>query len=106
MGVGNLKIVYFKLAYIQQTVGVLEKSDQLLNQVEQATEARYRVGQGNQQDALKAQLQHTKILQEIAHHHQEEGQLEAQLKQVLNRPQTSPDIITEPLTSTFLLYTD
>jgi len=31
-----------------------------------------RVGQGNQQDVLKAQLQHTKILQEIAHHHQEE----------------------------------
>jgi outer membrane protein TolC len=35
-----------------------------------------------------------------------EGQLEAQLKQVLNRPQTSPDIVTEPLSPTFLLYTD
>jgi outer membrane protein, heavy metal efflux system len=99
MVVGNLKIVYFKLAYIQQTVGVLEKSDQLLNQVEQATEARYRVGQGNQQDVLKAQLQHTKILQEIAHHHQEEGLLEAQIKQLLGRPQDSPDIVAESLTA-------
>ncbi len=45
-------------------------------------------------------------MQEIAHHHQEEGQLEARLKQLLNRPQTSPDIIAEPLTSTFLLYSD
>jgi cobalt-zinc-cadmium efflux system outer membrane protein len=99
MVVGNLKILYFKLAYIQQTVGVLEKSDQLLNQVEQATEARYRVGQGNQQDVLKAQLQHTKILQEIAHHHQEEGLLEAQIKQLLGRPQDSPDIVAESLTA-------
>ena len=97
MVVESLKIVYFKLAYIQQTVGVLEKSDQLLNQVEQATEARYRVGQGNQQDVLKAQLQHTKILQEIAHHHQEEGLLEAQIKQLLGRPQDSPDIVADAL---------
>jgi len=102
--VGNLKMVYFRLAYIQQTVGILQKSNELLNQVEQAAEARYRVGQGNQQDVLKAQLQHTKILQEIAHHHQEEGLLEAQLKQLLNRPQESPDIVAETLTVRALPY--
>jgi outer membrane protein, heavy metal efflux system len=103
--VGNLKTVYFRLAYIQQTLGVLQKSDQLLNQVQEATEARYRVGQGNQQDVLKAQLQHTKILQEIAHHHQEEGLLEAQIKQVLGRPQESADIVAETLTLRTLRYT-
>src|SRR5438876_1056407 len=103
--VGNLKVVYFRLAYIQQTLGVLQKSDELLNQVRQATEARYRVGQGNQQDVLKAQLQHTKILQEIAHHHQEEGLLEAQIKQVLGRPQESADIVVETLTLRALPYT-
>ncbi|HZC22533.1 MAG TPA: TolC family protein, partial [Candidatus Binatia bacterium] len=102
--VGNLKMVYFQLAYIQQTLGTLQRSDELLNQVEQATEARYRVGQGNQQDVLKAQLQHTKILQEIAHHHQQEGLLEAQIKQLLGRPQESPDIATETLTLRVLPY--
>jgi outer membrane protein, heavy metal efflux system len=102
--VGNLKMVYFRLAYIQQTLAVLQRSDELLNQVEQATEARYRVGQGNQQDVLKAQLQHTKILQEIAHHHQEEGLLEAQIKQVLGRPQESADIVAETLTVRRLPY--
>src|ERR1700716_2069715 len=105
MVVGNLKMVYFKLAYIQQTLGVLQKSDELLNQVQEAAEARYRVGQGNQQDVLKAQLQHTKILQEIAHHHQEEGLLEAQIKQFLGRPQDSPDIVAETLTLRALPYT-
>ena len=102
----QLKLVYFRLAYIQQTLGILEKSDQLLGQVQQVAESRYRVGQGNQQDVLKAQLQHTKILQEIAHHHQEDGQLEAQLKQLLNRSQTAPDVVAETLTPTFLLYSD
>ena len=105
MVVGNLKIVYFKLAYIQQTLGVLQRSDELLNQIQEASEARYRVGQGNQQDVLKAQLQHTKILQEVAHHHQEEGLLEAQIKQVLGRPQDSADIVAETLTLRALPYT-
>ena len=101
-----LKLAYFQLAYIQQTLGILQENDQALSQIQEITESRYRVGQGNQQDVLRAQLQHTKILQEIAHHHQLEGQLQAQLKQILNRPQTSPDIVAEPLTPTFLLYTD
>src|ERR1700736_2964112 len=103
--VGNLKMVYFRLAYIQQTLGVLQRSDALLTQVQEAAEARYRVGQGNQQDVLKAQLQHTKILQEIAHHHQDEGLLEAQIKQVLGRPQESADIVAETLTVRSLPYT-
>jgi outer membrane protein TolC len=102
--VRNLKMVYFRLAYIQQTLGVLQRSDDLLNQVQEASEARYRVGQGNQQDVLKAQLQHTKILQEVAHHHQEEGLLEAQIKQALGRPQESADIVAETLTVRSLPY--
>ena len=103
--VGNLKMVYFRLAYIQQTLGVLQRSDELLNQVQEAAEARYRVGQGNQQDVLKAQLQHTKILQEIAHHHQEDALFEAQIKQLLGRPQESADIVAEPLTLRTRPYT-
>jgi len=102
--VGNLKKVYFQLAYIQQTLSVLLKSEDLLNQVQSAAEARYRVGQGNQQDVLKAQLQHTKILQEIAHHHQEEGVLEAQIKQLLGRPQESTDVVADPLARRPLPY--
>src|SRR2546421_275391 len=93
----KLKAAYFRLAYLQQTLSVLERNDQLLKDVEQIVESRYRVGQGNQQEVLKAQLQQTKILQEITMHHREVGQLEARLKQLLNRPQESPDIRTEPL---------
>jgi outer membrane protein, heavy metal efflux system len=102
----TLKLVYFQLAYLQQTFPILERNDQILSQIQQVAESRYRVGQGNEQDVLKAQLQHTKILQEIAMHHQQEEQLEAQVKQVLSRAQNSPDIITEPLSQTTLTHSD
>jgi outer membrane protein, heavy metal efflux system len=101
-----LKLLYFQLAYVQQTLPILERDDLVLSQIQQAAESRYRVGQGNQQDVLKAQLQHTKILREIAMHHQDEGQLQAQLKQVLNRPQGSPDVVTQPLSRTVLNCSD
>jgi cobalt-zinc-cadmium efflux system outer membrane protein len=100
----KLKAAYFRLAYLQQTLSVLERNDQLLKDVEQIVESQYRVGQGNQQEVLKAQLQRTKILQELTMHHREVGQLEAQLKQLLNRPQESPDIQTEPLAARTLTY--
>lgn len=93
----KLKANYFRLAYLQQTLSVLERNDKLLQDVQQIVESRYRVGQGNQQEVLKAQLQHTKILQEITMHHRQVGQLEAVLKQLLNRAQDTPDIQTEPL---------
>jgi outer membrane protein, heavy metal efflux system len=93
----QLKVAYFKLAYLQQTLGVLLRDDKLLGEMEQITESRYRVGQGNQAEVLRAQLQHTRILQEITMHHREAGQVQAQLKQLLGRSQDSPDIIAEPL---------
>jgi outer membrane protein, heavy metal efflux system len=95
--VERLKVAYFRLAYLQQTLALLERNDRALAQIEQIAESRYRVGQGTQQDVLKAQLQHTKILSDITMHHREVGQLEAEIKALLNRPQDSADIVAEQL---------
>jgi outer membrane protein TolC len=100
----KLKATYFRLAYLQQTLSILERNGKVLQDVQQIVESRYRVGQGNQQEVLKAQLQHTKILQEITMHHREVGQLEAVLKQLLNRPQDTPDIQTMPLAVRTIRY--
>jgi outer membrane protein TolC len=97
MVIEQVKIAYFKLAYLQATLEILLRDDKLLGEMEQIAESLYRVGQGNQQEVLKAQLQHTRILQEINLHHREQGQLQAQIKQLLARAQDSPDIVTEPL---------
>jgi outer membrane protein TolC len=97
------KASYFQLAYLSKTLAILESDGELLKQVEQAAEARYRSGKGTQQDVLQAQLQKTKLVREIAMHHLEVGKLEAQLKQLLSRPQDSPDIEPAGLTETPLL---
>ncbi len=65
----ELKGTYFQLAYLSQTLTILEQDGELLRQVEQAADARYRSGMGTQQDVLQAQLQKTKLLREIAMHH-------------------------------------
>jgi outer membrane protein TolC len=99
----QIKASYFHLAYLSKTLAILESDGELLKQVEQAADARYRSGKGTQQDVLQAQLQKTKLVREIAMHHLEVGKLEAQLKQFLNRPQDSPDIEPADLTETPLL---
>src|SRR6266481_3128886 len=101
----EVKASYFRLAYLSKTLTILESDGELLKQVEQAADARYRSGMGTQQDVLQAQLQKTKLVREIAMHHLELGKLEAQLKQFLDRPQDSPDIEPADLAETPLLQT-
>jgi cobalt-zinc-cadmium efflux system outer membrane protein len=101
----ELKASYFQLAYLSKTLAILEEDGELLKQVEQAAQARYRSGMGTQQDVLQAQLQKTKLLREIAMHHLQVGKLEAQLKQLLNRSQESPDIKTADPLETPLVQT-
>src|SRR6266478_804536 len=99
----EVKGTYFQLAYHSKTLTILEQDGELLKQVEQAAAARYRSGMGTQQDVLQAQLQKTKLLREIAMHHLQVGKLEAQLKQLLNRSQESPDIEPADLLETPLV---
>ena len=100
----TLKTTYFHLAYLQQTLGILQQNAAFLQQIEQQAGAHYSTGQGNQRDVLKAQLERTKILREISMHHQLVGEDQAVLKRILRRSQDSPDIIPEPVSATFLRY--
>jgi outer membrane protein TolC len=96
----GVKSAYFELAYLSKTLGILESDGELLQQVEKAADARYRSGMGNQQDLLRAQLEQTKLLREITMHHLEVAKAQAQIKQFLNRSQSSPDIETAELPDT------
>lgn len=101
----GVKTAYFQLASLSKTLGILESDARLLEQVEKAADARYRSGMGNQQDLLQAQLEQTKLLREITMHHLEVAKLQAQLKELLNRSQSSPDIEPTDLPETALPYT-
>ncbi|HLJ90564.1 MAG TPA: TolC family protein [Candidatus Angelobacter sp.] len=94
----QIKTSYFLLSYLQQTHSIFDHDDLLLAQIEQTAEARYRAGQGSQYEVLKIQLQHSKLFQEVAMHDREEKQLQARLKQWLNRDQDSLNIVAEPIT--------
>jgi outer membrane protein TolC len=95
-----VKADYLELAYLQQTLGILQQNEVILDQLIQDATAHYQVGQGMQQDVLQAQVNRTKIVKEITMHHQQMGEIQAHLKGLLNRDQGSADIVTEDLIET------
>ena len=88
----GIKAAYFQLSYLSKTLGILESDGELLEKVEKAADARYRSGMGNQHDLFQAQLERTKLLREITMHHLEVAKSQAQIKHLLSRQQSSPDI--------------
>ena len=72
--------------------------------MEQAAEARYRSGMGNQQDVLQAQLERTKLLREITMNQLEFGKVQSEMKNLLNRSQSSSDIETAELSESTPAY--
>jgi outer membrane protein, heavy metal efflux system len=101
----QVKALYLRLAYLDATLSILGRNDAVLKPMIETGLSRYSLGQGSQAEVLKAQIEHTKILREVTMHHQEMGQLQASLKQLLHRSQSSPDIMPEPLSLTPLQRT-
>ena len=99
-----VKMTYFQLGYLAKRQKILDEDGQLLQQVEQAAEARYRSGMGNQQDVLQVQLERTKLLREITTNQLESGKVQAELKNLLNRSQSSADIETAELSASTPVY--
>lgn len=96
----QVKMLYLRLSYSDAALAILHRTDEVLQSVIKDALARYSLGQGSQSGVIRAQLEHTKIRREETMHHGEMGQLQADLKQLLHRPQDSSDIVAEPLAST------
>jgi outer membrane protein TolC len=101
-----IKADYIQLAYLQQTLPILEASKAELAELMKDASLHYEVGQGMQQDVLQAQMERTKLVREIAMHHEKVAELQAHLKGLLHRDQASADIVTEPLLKTPLRISD
>ncbi len=89
---------YDRISGFQETLALLGRDHGLLRTLAKIAAERYAVGQGNQADVLKAQLQLTELLAEQTVQQRERNTAEARLKQLLNRPLDSPDIKAERLT--------
>jgi cobalt-zinc-cadmium efflux system outer membrane protein len=101
-----VKADYIQLAYLQETLPILETSKTELDQLIKDAALHYEVGQGMQQDVLQAQIERTKLVREVAMHHEKVAELEAHLKGLLHRDQASPDIVTDALRETPLTIPD
>lgn len=89
---------YYQIGGLQQTLAVLAQDRRVLTAVAKVAAERYAVGQGNQADVLHAQLEMTQLLAERTVQEREREIAEARLKQLLNRPLDSPDIVATMLT--------
>lgn len=90
----EVRKAYFELAFLERALEVLENNQKLLVTLMQATEARYAVGAGGQQDVLKARVETARLADEaVVLAEQRHAQL-ARLNALLDRGSESP--IAEP----------
>ena len=100
----EVKTEYFELGYLATKLSILHGDGELLGDVEKAAEARYRSGLASQQDVLQAQFQQTHLLQETTTTELQFDIAEAKLKGLLNRPQSSSDVVVAQLDQTPIPY--
>ena len=86
----DLKTAYVEYQYVNRSLDVLQRNKERLEQMRQIAEARFSVGQGIQQDVLKAQVEISLILERQALFEQQRNALQAQINGVLFRPQDTP----------------
>ncbi len=86
----NVKQLYFDLYFTDEAIKTTKKNYSLMQEFVSIAEKKYSVGKGLQQDVLKAQVERSKITQQLIELNQKREQLEANLNQLLNRPVNQP----------------
>lgn len=87
--ISELKQAYYRWHFLHQALAVLDRNLALLNQFSRIAEARYGVGQGIQQDVLRAQTELSQLTRRRVELEQQRDSLAAQINTLLNRP---PDV--------------
>jgi outer membrane protein TolC len=88
--IAELKQAYYDLCLLHKSQEILKKNRTLLENFEKIAETRYQVGQGIQQDVLKAQLELGKLIDREAILDQRRSVAEAQINNLLFRPPETP----------------
>ena len=85
----EVKSAYYDLSHIYRTTEVVERNKRILENFAKIAETRYSVGEGTQQDVLKAHVEISKMVDELIMLDQRRRALEAKLIALLNRPPES-----------------
>jgi len=88
--VKEIKTAYHDLSYIHQTIETTQRNKEILETFVKIVETRYAVGEGIQQDVLKAHIEVSKMVDELIMLGQKKRALEAKLNALLNRSPGTP----------------
>ena len=83
--VAEVKMLYYELYLAGRSRAIVEQTRRLLQTLADTAQARYSVGEGLQQDVLRAQTELARINERSARIEQQEGSLRAQLNAFLRR---------------------
>ena len=86
----DVKIAYYDLSHVYRATGVIQRNKEILETFAKIAEARYSVGEGIQQDVIKAHVEVSKMVDELIMLGQRRKSLEAKLNALLNRPPETP----------------
>lgn len=88
--VAEVKDAYYDLYYIHKAIETITKNKELLEKFAKIAEASYSVGKGIQQDVLKAQVEVSKLVEQLTVLEQREQTAEARLNSLLFRELEMP----------------
>jgi cobalt-zinc-cadmium efflux system outer membrane protein len=95
----EVKSAYYELSHVYRTTEVVQRNKRILEDFAKVAEARYSVGEGIQQDVLKAHVEVSKMVDELIMLGQRKRALEAKLNFLLDRPPETQ--LGEPVEVTF-----
>jgi len=94
--VAELKSAYFDYFLARKLAVVVEKSKVLLTQFAEISQARYKVGEGAQQDVIKAQVEVSRLIERLATLNLQKDTALARINTLLSRaPDTPIDGVTD-----------
>jgi len=82
----DVKAAYYDLSHVYRATEVVQRNKRILEDFAKIADARYSVGEGIQQDVLKAHVEVSKMIDDLIMLDQRKRALEAKLKALLNRP--------------------
>jgi outer membrane protein TolC len=100
----DLKKAFYDYLFIYQSIEVVLKDKELLDNIAEVAEARYRVGEGAQQDVIKAQVEISKLLDRMTVLEQRQETAQALINRLLYRSPGTPVGIPVEVKQTELAY--
>jgi outer membrane protein, heavy metal efflux system len=82
----EVKTAYYELSHVYRAAEVVQRNKRILEDFAKIAETRYAVGEGIQQDVLKAHVEVSRMVDELIMLDQRKRALEAKLIALLNRP--------------------